>query len=491
MSYSSRSGEPLSGDSARITWSIPTSDLSQRLSVFVLKLLAAEFIAIAASAYVATVAYHFAVWNQGPPFQKYIAASLGLAALILVVSLSFRHYEDIQVQPPHKFLLSGVQTLLVSFSLFVSIIFLVKIGADYSRGTFLFQFIGVGAAVLSVRALALSKLRSAISLGHVKARRVVLIGNSRVVRQFATRLSSAGVQTVRSFDYPFRTAETSSSAGLPAPKAIDEIVANTRELRLDDVFIIANHEDLPTLAILTNALSVLPVGVHIILMDWLDLLATPRIAEFGNVTTIQVAHPPLTPLDCALKRAFDVALAAVGLVMLSPLLAIISLAIKLDSPGPVLFRQTRHGYNNEGIEVFKFRTMRLMEPGHGFVQAVKNDSRVTNIGRILRRSSIDELPQLFNVLCGNMSIVGPRPHATLHNEMFEALIPPLSRRHKVKPGITGWAQVNGSRGETDTLEKMQRRVELDLYYIDNWSFLLDCKIVLLTLFSRKVHANVY
>src|SRR5262249_41638484 len=157
---------------------------------------------------------------------------------------------------------------------------------------------------------------------------------------------------------------------------------------------------------------------HIILMDWLDLLATSRIAEFGNVTTIRVAHPPLTPLDCALKRAFDFALAAVGLLMLSPMLAIISLAIKLDSPGPILFRQTRHGYNNEGIQVFKFRTMRMMGPGDAFVQAVKNDLRVTSIGRILRRSSLDELPQLMNVLRGDMSIVGPRPHATSHNEMF-------------------------------------------------------------------------
>src|SRR5262249_31121264 len=181
----------------------------------------------------------------------------------------------------------------------------------------------------------------------------------------------------------------------------------------------------------------------------------------------------------------------VGLLMLSPMLAIISLAIKLDSPGPILFRQTRHGYNNEGIQVFKFRTMRMMGPGDAFVQAVKNDLRVTSIGRILRRSSLDELPQLMNVLRGDMSIVGPRPHATSHNEMFEALIPPLSRRHKVKPGITGWAQVNGSRGETDTLEKMQRRVELDLYYIDNWSFLLDCKIVVLTVFSRRAFMNAY
>jgi Undecaprenyl-phosphate glucose phosphotransferase len=272
---------------------------------------------------------------------------------------------------------------------------------------------------------------------------------------------------------------------------VDAIIVKCRQLRLDDVFIIAKHEDLPTVSGLTKSLSVLPVGIHIVLIDWLDLLATSRIAEFGNVTSIQVAHPPLSPIDCALKRAFDLIAATLGLVILSPLLAIVSIAIKLDSPGPILFRQTRHGYNNEAIQVFKFRTMRVMEPGRAFTQAVRNDPRVTNIGRVLRRSSIDELPQLFNVLRGEMSIVGPRPHATSHNKMFEALIPPLSRRHKVKPGITGWAQVNGSRGETDTVEKMRRRVELDLHYIDNWSLLLDCKIVMLTLFSRKAYQNAY
>jgi Undecaprenyl-phosphate glucose phosphotransferase len=474
------------------TWVAPSSDPTQRLSVFVSKLLAAEFLAIAASAYVATVAYHFAIWNQGPSVERYIGASLGLATLILVVSLALQHYAEIQIQPRHKFLWSGIGAVLLAFSLFVSIVFLLKIGADYSRGTFLFQFIGVTAAVLTARAIGFSKLHAAISGGHVKARRVALIGDSRHVQQFATRLRSGGVQTVWSFDYPghkHRSPLQGARIGAAANEEVDDVIAKCRELRLDNVFLIVKHKDLPTVSALTKSLSVMPVGVHVILMDWLDLLATPRIVEFGNVTTIQVAYPPLSPLDCALKRAFDVTLAAVGLLILSPLLAIVSIAIKIDSPGPVLFRQTRHGYNNEGIQVFKFRTMRVMEPGHAFVQAVKNDPRVTNIGRILRRTSLDELPQLFNVLRGDMSIVGPRPHATSHNKMFEALIPPLSRRHKVKPGITGWAQVNGSRGETDTLEKMQRRVELDLYYIDNWSLLLDCKIVLLTVLSRKAHMN--
>jgi len=177
------------------------------------------------------------------------------------------------------------------------------------------------------------------------------------------------------------------------------------------------------------------------------------------------------------------------LIILSPLFLIVSIAIKLDSRGPVFFRQKRHGFNNEPIRVLKFRSMTSAEDGDQFTQAVKNDPRVTRVGRILRRTNIDELPQLINVLQGDMSIVGPRPHATAHNKIFQAKIGPLSRRHIVKPGITGWAQVNGLRGQTDTLEKMQQRVELDLYYIDNWSFLLDMKIILLTLLSKRAYRN--
>jgi lipopolysaccharide/colanic/teichoic acid biosynthesis glycosyltransferase len=169
----------------------------------------------------------------------------------------------------------------------------------------------------------------------------------------------------------------------------------------------------------------------------------------------------------------------------------VALAIKLDSKGPIFFRQTRHGYNNQTIRIFKFRSMTTMEDGDDFRQVTRNDSRVTRVGRILRRTNIDELPQLLNVLLGQMSIVGPRPHATAHNDMFAGRILPFARRHNVKPGITGWAQVNGCRGATDSLEKMQERIEFDLHYIDNWSFLLDAKIIVMTLFSKKSYLNAY
>ncbi|WP_377830593.1 sugar transferase [Bradyrhizobium lupini] len=181
-------------------------------------------------------------------------------------------------------------------------------------------------------------------------------------------------------------------------------------------------------------------------------------------------------------------LASLSLV---PFFVIVPLAIKLDSRGPVLFRQTRHGYNNECIRVLKFRTMTVMEDGDNFKPVVRHDLRVTRLGHFLRRTNLDELPQLFNVLTGDMSLVGPRPHAISQNEVFAELILSFSRRHNVKPGITGWAQVNGHRGDTDTLEKMQRRVEHDLYYIDNWSILLDLKITVMTLVSRKAYWNAY
>jgi exopolysaccharide biosynthesis polyprenyl glycosylphosphotransferase len=207
--------------------------------------------------------------------------------------------------------------------------------------------------------------------------------------------------------------------------------------------------------------------------------------------TMRIFQCPLTPFNRAIKRAFDVAAAIAGLIVISPLFVIVALAIKLDSRGPLLFRQKRHGYNNEPIRVLKFRTMTVMEDGDNFKPVVRNDPRVTRMGRLLRHTNIDELPQLFNVLVGDMSLVGPRPHATSQNEVFAELISSFSRRHNVKPGITGWAQVSGYRGDTDTLEKMQRRVEHDLYYIDNWSLLLDLKIVVMTLFSRKVYWNAY
>jgi Undecaprenyl-phosphate glucose phosphotransferase len=264
-----------------------------------------------------------------------------------------------------------------------------------------------------------------------------------------------------------------------------------RRLKPDDILILAKQNGLAPLNGLVYSLSEVPAGLHLVMVEAATFVAAARIVEFGNTVTMQVLRPPLSQLQQVVKRVFDVVVAAAGLVILAPLLTLVAFAIKLDSPGPVLFRQTRHGYNNETIKVFKFRSMTKLEDGDAFVPAVRNDSRVTRVGAMLRRTNIDELPQLINVLRGEMSLVGPRPHATAHNKMFEGKISVFSRRHVVKPGITGWAQVNGYRGFTETVEQMQRRVEHDLYYIDNWSFWLDLRIIVMTVLSKSAYTNAY
>ena len=195
--------------------------------------------------------------------------------------------------------------------------------------------------------------------------------------------------------------------------------------------------------------------------------------------------------DDWLKRLEDLLIATAAIVVTAPLMLAIALGVKLCSPGPVLFRQHRYGLSGKVVEVWKFGSMRVVEDGDAIPQARRGDPRVTRFGAFLRRTSLDELPQFFNVLQGHMSVVGPRPHAVVHNEQYRKLVPGYMLRHKVKPGITGWAQINGWRGETDTVEKMQHRVEHDMHSIRNWSVWLDVKIVLLTLVRGFVSPGAY
>ena len=198
-------------------------------------------------------------------------------------------------------------------------------------------------------------------------------------------------------------------------------------------------------------------------------------AEFGSFSLEpQVARADF--LHSATRRVCDIAVALAAIICLAPILLIAALAIKLDCPGPVIFRQRRIGMNGRTFVIFKFRTMTVAEDGSKIAQAQRNDPRVTKVGRLLRQSSIDELPQFMNVLRGDMSLVGPRPHAVAHDEHYCALLPDYRLRRRVKPGITGWAQINGSRGETASLKEMERRVQLDLWYIDHRSLSLDLQI---------------
>ncbi|MFW0765449.1 undecaprenyl-phosphate glucose phosphotransferase [Trabulsiella odontotermitis] len=216
-----------------------------------------------------------------------------------------------------------------------------------------------------------------------------------------------------------------------------------------------------------------------------------RVEEVNGVPVVPLYDTPLSGTNRVLKRLEDIVLSAFILLLISPVLCAIALAVKLSSPGPIIFRQTRYGMDGKPIMVWKFRSMRVMENDKVVTQATQNDPRVTKVGNFLRRTSLDELPQFINVLTGGMSIVGPRPHAVAHNEQYRPLILGYMLRHKVKPGITGWAQINGWRGETDTLEKMEKRIEFDLEYIREWSLWFDIKIVFLTVFKGFVNKAAY
>jgi Undecaprenyl-phosphate glucose phosphotransferase len=328
-------------------------------------------------------------------------------------------------------------------------------------------------------------MQAAIASGRLEGRRALLIGDPGHYTAFSQRLKTFGVRTVGHMSV--------SSFGSNYEHGRRQTIERCRELHADDILIVATPDDLPRVAELVDALSQLPVAIHLVPVGVGEILTSTEITGIGDVRTMQVLRPPLSAFDIFVKRSFDICAALIGLILLSPLMMTVALAIKLDTRGPILFRQERHGYNNRTISVLKFRSM-FASDSRAFVQTTKADPRITRVGRLIRRTSIDELPQLINVLRGEMSIVGPRPHATVHNAMFEERIPPFSRRHNVKPGITGWAQVNRCRGETATLEKMKKRVDHDLFYIDNWSFFFDMKIIVLTfflVFSRDEIANVY
>ena len=235
------------------------------------------------------------------------------------------------------------------------------------------------------------------------------------------------------------------------------------------------------LELLLERLRPLAIPVYLLPDRNVAHLQRYRFVSAGVGWTAELKRAPLSATERVFKRTLDLILASLAIVALAPLLALVAALIKLGSRGPVLFMQTRNGFNGRPFRMCKFRTMFVLEDGPIIQQATKNDPRVTRLGRLLRRTNLDELPQLFNVIAGQMSLVGPRPHAAAHNSEYEKLIANYAYRYHVKPGITGWAQINGFRGETRTLDLMEKRIELDRWYIENWSYWLDLKIILRTL----------
>jgi Undecaprenyl-phosphate glucose phosphotransferase len=252
-------------------------------------------------------------------------------------------------------------------------------------------------------------------------------------------------------------------------------------MHFDEVLIVVNWRRRREIDQMLIRLRRIAVPVRLLADAQLRAFIQQPICHVGTMLAVELQRPPLTRFDRVLKRLVDLLLAGVVLVVLAPLLLSVALFIKVDTSGPIFFRQKRIGFNGQSFWIFKFRTMSVLEDGLRVKQAMVNDARVTRVGRWLRWSSIDELPQLFNVLRGEMSLVGPRPHAEVHDNVFDAAVARYAWRKNVKPGITGWAQVNGSRGPTPDTESVSCRVNYDLWYMENWSLWLDLRILLCTL----------
>lgn len=327
-------------------------------------------------------------------------------------------------------------------------------------------------------------------------RSVVIAGAGPLGQRLASNIASApwmGLDLLGFFDDkqrdPVRLAN--SKIRLPVSGSLENLVEQARTGQIDRVYITLPMRSEARIKWLVDQLSNTTTSVYIVPDVFVFELLHARSQNINGVPTISIFDSPMTGANSVIKRLEDIALSAFILCLIALPMVIIAAAVKFTSPGPILFRQKRYGIDGRPIEVWKFRSMQVMENDSIVVQATRNDNRVTPIGAFIRRTSLDELPQFFNVLLGDMSIVGPRPHAVAHNEQYRGQISSYMLRHKVKPGITGWAQVNGWRGETDTLDKMQKRVEHDLAYIHNWSLWWDLKIVFLTVFKGFIHKNAY
>jgi len=269
--------------------------------------------------------------------------------------------------------------------------------------------------------------------------------------------------------------------------AVDFVKVN----HVDIVFLGLDMAESPAVRALMEALQDSTVSIYFIPDSKLFGVPGVQVTEMVGVPLLVVAETPFLGISHAIKRLMDIVISSGLLIALSPVLIGVAIAVKLSSPGPIVFRQKRYGVGGKEIDVYKFRSMRVEPPSDQVKQATQNDDRITRVGKFIRKSSLDELPQFVNVLQGSMSIVGPRPHAVQHNELYRKLIPGYMLRHKVKPGITGWAQVNGLRGETETIDKMRRRIQYDLVYISHWSVSFDIRIILRTALLVFKDTNAY
>ena len=450
------------------------------------KLLGGAMAAADAAVVLASSVAAYLIRHGNITMSEEVAVTTLLAAVLTVNSMALagcytRHITALLAPQVGR----AMQGWSLVFVILLVVAYLAKVSDGFSRVWAVGWYVAVLFGIALVRAAAAAKVRHWRQRGKL-ARTVAVVDLAGTGDDLARRLLDSSVGEMR------LVGVFSMQPAAGRRNGIADLLAVSRLFRVDEVIIAASGAPGELVDAAIRTIGTIPTHVRLCL-DMPRTAATPLDAGllYGE-PVVTVYHRPMMGWSRVAKRAEDLVLTVLALIVLAPLMLLIALLVKLDSPGPVLFRQARLGFNNNVITVYKFRTMLHRTSADTEVrQAQRNDPRFTRLGRFLRRTSLDELPQLFNVLQDGMSLVGPRPHALAHNDQYAALIDGYLGRHRVQPGITGWAQVNGFRGETDTLEKMQRRVEHDLTYIDGWSLMLDLRILFMTVFNPSSQQNAF
>ncbi|MBR1092301.1 undecaprenyl-phosphate glucose phosphotransferase [Bradyrhizobium manausense] len=475
---------PAANDRAR-SWTIPFAALRHLLASF-------DAFLIVAASYLGGGLYQIAANGKFKNSEQLIGVGLTAAVLYVLVGQSNGFYEIRSTLSRRKDAGRIFANWMLVSLLLALVAFLMKSGADFSRGSVVsFELLALILLVWSrhhVKGLAVS----AVADGQVSGQRAVLLGTRDELAALGNHelLERYGITEVDRVPLPQGKGNGFSMTEDEAA-SVEDAVRIARESGADEVVLVLPWNEQRKLELLRDRLRISPLPVQLLPDRQIRALTKNPSYRLRHSLSLEIQRAPLSFIERLCKRALDIVGASIGLLLLTPLMVMTGLAIKLDSVGPVFFRQRRNGFNSRQFPIFKFRTMSVMEDGANVVQAQRHDARVTRVGRLLRRTSIDEIPQLINVLRGEMSLVGPRPHALAHDSHYGNLLSEYAFRHHVKPGITGWAQIHGYRGETARVEQMRARIEHDIWYINNWSLYLDLKILVLTCFELPRSRNAY
>ncbi|KII76035.1 undecaprenyl-phosphate glucose phosphotransferase [Vibrio renipiscarius] len=381
---------------------------------------------------------------------------------------------------------------LCSIGLLLVFTFGFKVTDYFSRLAMSTWFVATPALLASYR-VAYSKLRTS-SKSDSYEKKSIIIGATPAGLALAREIESSnhhGLRLIGIFDDRSPERLQSDNLSTPLCGSINDALRMAKERNFRHVYVALPMQASNRIKEVINYFADSTARVYIVPDFFTYDLIQSRWRNVGNIPTLSIHDTPFYGTSTFVKRLEDIVVSTLILMLISPVLFAVAIGVKLSSPGPVIFKQDRYGLDGKKIKVWKFRSMRSMDNGEVVKQATKGDPRITKFGAFIRRTSLDELPQFINVLQGRMSIVGPRPHAVSHNEEYRQIVNRYMLRHQVKPGITGWAQINGYRGETDTVDKMEKRVEYDLSYIRKWSLWLDIKIIFLTIFKGFVGKTAY